>query len=63
MLDHIGFDLKNHPAFVAKIEAEGIKLDQPVRGNPGANILTYITDPWGTRIELIQRAPLGPQVQ
>jgi catechol 2,3-dioxygenase-like lactoylglutathione lyase family enzyme len=61
-LDHIGFDVKDHPAFVAKIEAEGIKLDQPVRGNPGANIITYITDPWGTRIEIIQRGPLGPEV-
>jgi catechol 2,3-dioxygenase-like lactoylglutathione lyase family enzyme len=62
VLDHIGFDVKDHPAFVQKIESEGIKLDQPVRGRPGSNTITYITDPWGTRIEIIQRAPLGPQV-
>ena len=24
VLDHIGFDVKDHPAFVRKIEAEGI---------------------------------------
>ena len=45
-------------AFVKKIEAEGIKLDEPVRKNEAAGVvLTYITDPWGTRIELVQRPP------
>jgi catechol 2,3-dioxygenase-like lactoylglutathione lyase family enzyme len=58
ILDHIGFDLKDHPAFIRKIEAEGIKLDEPVRKSPTGNVITYITDPWGTRIELIERAPL-----
>src|ERR1700730_5887001 len=64
VLDHIGFDVKDHAAFVKKIEAEGIKLDEPVRKNEAAGVmLTYITDPWGTRIEIVQRAPLGPEVQ
>ena len=64
VLDHIGFDVKDHAAFVKKIEAEGIKLDEPPRTNPqGGNTTTYITDPWGTRIEIVQRAPLGPQVK
>src|SRR3954469_15243041 len=31
VLDHIGFDVKDHPAFVQKITAEGIKLDEPPR--------------------------------
>jgi catechol 2,3-dioxygenase-like lactoylglutathione lyase family enzyme len=63
VLDHIGFDVKDHAAFVKKIQAEGIKLDEPVRQAPnGGNTITYITDPWGTRIEIIQRAPLGPEV-
>jgi len=58
VLDHIGFDVKDHPAFVKKIEAEGIKLDEPPRRNEATGvIITYITDPWGTRIELVQRAP------
>ena len=34
VLDHIGFDVKDHPAFVKKIEAEGIKLDEPPRKVP-----------------------------
>jgi catechol 2,3-dioxygenase-like lactoylglutathione lyase family enzyme len=63
VLDHIGFDVKDHPAFVKKIEAEGIKLDEPPRKGPTGNTVTYITDPWGTRIEIIERGPLGPAVQ
>jgi catechol 2,3-dioxygenase-like lactoylglutathione lyase family enzyme len=63
VLDHIGFDVKDHAAFVKKIEAEGIELDEPVRKSPTGSTITYITDPWGTRIEIIERAPLGPQVQ
>src|SRR5216117_2136808 len=63
VLDHIGFDVKDHEAFVKKIQLEGIKLDEPPRKSPTGSTITYITDPWGTRIEIVQRAPLGPQVQ
>src|SRR5213083_1663540 len=63
VLDHIGFDVKDHQAFVKKIESEGIKLDEPVRKSPTGSTITYITDPWGTRIEIVQRAPVGPVVQ
>ena len=60
VLDHIGFDVRDHAAFVKKLEAEGIKLDEPVRKSPTGSTITYITDPWGTRIEIVQRAPIGP---
>src|SRR5882672_10809525 len=63
VLDHIGFDVKDHAAFVQKITAEGIKLDEPPRKVPNGSTITYITDPWGTRIEIIERAPVGPVVQ
>jgi catechol 2,3-dioxygenase-like lactoylglutathione lyase family enzyme len=63
VLDHIGFDVKDHAAFVKKIQAEGIKLDEPVRKSAAGNTITYITDPWGTRIEIVQRVPLGPAAQ
>ena len=63
VLDHIGFDVKDHPAFVKKLQADGLKLDEPPRGNPNGNTITYITDPWGTRIEIVQRAALGPEVK
>jgi catechol 2,3-dioxygenase-like lactoylglutathione lyase family enzyme len=63
ILDHIGFDVKDHAAFVKKLEADGIKLDEPPRqATPASNKITYITDPWGTRIEIIERAPLGTPV-
>jgi hypothetical protein len=61
VLDHIGFDVTDHEAFV-KLRAEGIKLEEPVRKSAAGNTITYITDPWGTRIEIVQRAPLGPEV-
>jgi catechol 2,3-dioxygenase-like lactoylglutathione lyase family enzyme len=62
VLDHIGFDVRDHAAFVRKLQAEGIRLDEPVRQSPTGSTITYITDPWGTRIEIVQRAPLGQQV-
>ena len=52
-LDHIGFEVKNLEAFCKKLEAMGIKLDVPYRKVPALNIgLAFITDPWGTYIEL-----------
>ena len=63
ILDHIGFDVRDHAAFMQRLEAEGITLDEPVRTGSSGNVLTYITDPWGTRVEIIQRGPLGPRVQ
>ena len=63
VLDHFGFDVNDHAAFVKRLEAEGIKLDQPVGKGATGNTITYITDPWGTRIEIVQRLPIGPEVQ
>ena len=58
VLDHIGVDVKDLQAFIKKIEAEGIKLDEPYRKNEATGTaITYITDPWGTRVELVQRPP------
>ena len=63
VLDHFGFDVNDHAAVVKRLEAEGIKLDQPVGKGATGNTITYITDPWGARIEIVQRLPIGPQVQ
>jgi hypothetical protein len=53
--------MKDHPGFLKTLETDGIKLDEPARKSPTTgNIITYITDAWGTRIEIIQRAPLQP---
>jgi catechol 2,3-dioxygenase-like lactoylglutathione lyase family enzyme len=58
VLDHFGVDVKDLRAVIAKLEGEGIKLDEPYRKSPTGSAITYITDPWGARIELVERAPL-----
>lgn len=63
VLDHIGFDVKDLDAFVKKLQADGIKLDEPPRAAAGGNKVTYITDAWGTRIEIVQRAPYTQQAR
>ncbi|HEY5616468.1 MAG TPA: VOC family protein [Vicinamibacterales bacterium] len=54
-LDHIGFEIRNLSQFVARLDAAGIKLDSPVRkaGN-GTTSIAFLTDPWGTYIELTE---------
>jgi catechol 2,3-dioxygenase-like lactoylglutathione lyase family enzyme len=52
-LDHIGFEIKDLEAFCKRLEEMGIKLTVPYRKVPAANLsLAFITDPWGTYIEL-----------
>ena len=52
-LDHIGFEVKNLEAFTKRLESEGIKLDVSYRQVPKTNLfIAFITDPWGTSIEL-----------
>jgi predicted enzyme related to lactoylglutathione lyase len=58
VLDHFGFDVKDLRATIARLEGEGIKLDEPYRKGPTGNAVTHVTDPWGARIELVERAPL-----
>jgi catechol 2,3-dioxygenase-like lactoylglutathione lyase family enzyme len=57
VLDHIGFDVRDHAAFVEHLNALGIALDEPPRRSTTGGYITYIADPWGTRIEIVQRAP------
>ena len=54
-LDHIGFEIRNLPQFVEKLAADGIKIDAPIRkaGN-GKTSIAFLTDPWGTYIELTE---------
>jgi len=55
-LDHIGFDVKDLEAFTKKLEAQGIKLDEAIRLAPNQTTkVAYLTDPWGTRIELTEK--------
>ena len=61
-VDHIGFEVKNIDAFVAKLQTAGIKTDGAVRTSTNASGLriVYITDPWGTQIELTEGLAATP---
>jgi catechol 2,3-dioxygenase-like lactoylglutathione lyase family enzyme len=55
VLDHIGFEVRNLPAFLTKLEAAGIKIDRPYTKIPNSSAaVAFFTDPWGTYIELTE---------
>jgi catechol 2,3-dioxygenase-like lactoylglutathione lyase family enzyme len=54
-LDHIGFEVKDIRAFCKKLEAAGIQLDMPPTPRPDLGLtIAFVTDPWGTRVELTE---------
>jgi catechol 2,3-dioxygenase-like lactoylglutathione lyase family enzyme len=54
-LDHIGFEVRNLEAFCKQLEASGITLDRPYTKVPALGIaIAFLTDPWGTYIELTE---------
>jgi catechol 2,3-dioxygenase-like lactoylglutathione lyase family enzyme len=63
-LDHIGFEVKDLERFTKTLEANGIKLDTPYRKIPETGFaMAYLTDPWGTRIELTERSAPAASAQ
>jgi catechol 2,3-dioxygenase-like lactoylglutathione lyase family enzyme len=54
MLDHIGFEIENLEAFCKKLGASGVKLDAPYRKPRSGTGHAFLTDPWGTSIELTE---------
>jgi catechol 2,3-dioxygenase-like lactoylglutathione lyase family enzyme len=54
-LDHIGFEVRDLEGFCKKLEASGVKFDTPYRKIPQIGLsVAFLTDPWGTRIELTE---------
>ena len=53
-LDHIGFEVENLEAFCRALEARGVKFDRPYAKLPSGLGLAFLTDPWGTYIELTE---------
>ena len=52
-IDHIGFEVKNLEAFTKKLQAAGIQVNVSYRQVPKTEMwIAFITDPWGTSIEL-----------
>jgi catechol 2,3-dioxygenase-like lactoylglutathione lyase family enzyme len=54
VLDHIGFEVKHLEAFSKNAEAGGLKFDGPYTKLPEGLSRAYLTDPWGTYIELTE---------
>ncbi len=61
-VDHIGFEVKSIDAFVAKLQAAGIKTDAAIRNSTNASGLriVFVTDPWGTEIEITEGLATTP---
>jgi catechol 2,3-dioxygenase-like lactoylglutathione lyase family enzyme len=55
-VDHMGFEVKNIDEFVKKLQATGVKTDGAIRNSTNAAgiRLVYVTDPWGTEIEITE---------
>jgi len=53
-LDHIGLEVTNLEAFCKKLVARGVKLDVPFTKQPSGLATAFLTDPWGTYIELTE---------
>lgn len=53
LIDHIGFEVKNLDALYKKLQGEGIEFEGPIRQSAA-----FLTDPWGTRIELTEGSAL-----
>lgn len=53
-LDHIGFEIQGLEAFCAALAQKGVELDTPYRKLASGFAFAYMTDPWGTRIELTE---------
>jgi hypothetical protein len=52
-------EVKNFDALLKKLEGQGIRIDEGPRQsqNSKAVRVAFVTDPWGTRIELTEGLP------
>ena len=55
-LEHIGFDVKDLPEFLKRLETMGIKPDVDIRPSNFSPKLrvAFISDPWGTKMEITE---------
>ena len=54
-LDHIGFEVANLDFYATKLQAQGVDFDIAPHVAPnGTTKVAFLTDPWGTYIELTQ---------
>ena len=63
LIDHIGFEIKDLDQFVKKLQAAGVQVEVPgIRKSTNVSQLrfAFITDPWGTYIELTEGLSPSP---
>ena len=55
-LDHIGFEVKNLPEFLKRMESEGVTITQPLTPSNFVSTMrvAFIADPWGTKMEITE---------
>lgn len=55
-IEHVGFEVRNLPAFIGRLKSKGIELKQPLHRDPERNNISVagLRDPWGTEIELTE---------
>ena len=55
VIDHVGFEVKDLQAFCKKLEADGVKFDEPYSQSRHKSFASAeLTDPWGISIELTE---------
>ena len=54
MLDHIGFEVVNLEEFCRQLVAKGVVFDVPYSRTASGVGTAFLTDPWGTYIELTE---------
>ena len=55
-LDHLGFEVKNLPEFLKRMEAEGVTITQQLTPSNFVSTMrvAFIADPWGTKMEITE---------
>jgi catechol 2,3-dioxygenase-like lactoylglutathione lyase family enzyme len=55
-LDHIGFEVKDLPAFLERMKAEGVTITQGLTPSNFVKTMrvAFIADPWGTKMEITE---------
>ena len=54
VIDHLGFSFADLSAKLAEVEGAGATVTAPRRDVEGLFPLSFIVDPWGVRLELIE---------
>jgi catechol 2,3-dioxygenase-like lactoylglutathione lyase family enzyme len=59
-LDHIGIEVKNLEEFAKRLETVGLTYESAIRPIPNTKArIAFITDPWGTYIEITENSAPG----